>query len=284
MIKTISLLAAFCLLVSLHAVAQQESETTAKKKLHGTFFVNWGYHRDAYTTSTIQFKGNDSPGVPEYDFTFHNAKSHDKHDMKNFLQKAPTLPQYVLNFGYFFNDKKDLGIEVGWNHLKYVVTDNQVIHMTGTIDEKYYDLDTLVTPDFVHFEHTNGNNYLIISLLKRVKMLSSKNQQHKLSAIFGAGLGGLIPKSDSYITINNKKYHNDGPFRLSGWVVGVSAAARYDFFKYFFLESSIKGAFANYTNVKLYDRGRANHHFFSVQSGLSLGINVPIGQGPLFGN
>jgi hypothetical protein len=265
-------------------VAQQESETAAKKKLHGTFFVNWGYHRDAYTTSTIQFKDIQTPGIPHYDFTFHKAKAHDRLDIQNFLQKGPTIPQYVLNFGYFFNDKNDLGIEVCWNHLKYVVTDNQVMHMTGMIDDRSYNLDTLVTPDFVHFEHTNGNNYLIISLLKRVQIVSSKNQQHKLSGIFGAGIGGLIPKSDSYITIYDKKYHNDGPFRLSGWVVGVSAAARYDFFKYFFFESNIKGAFADYTNVKLYEKGRANHHFFSVQYILSLGINVPIGQGPLFGN
>ena len=278
MTKSILLLATLCLLVSLPAVAQQQSEILENKKLHGTFFVNWGYHRDAYTTSTIQFKDTETPGVPHYNFKFHKAKAHDKLDMGDFFDTAPTVPQYMLNFGYFFNDKNDLGIEVCWNHLKYVVTDNQVMRMTGTIDGKSYDLDTLVTPDFVHFEHTNGNNYLMISLLKRIQMISSKNQQHKLSGIFSIGGGGLIPKSDSYITINNQQYHNDGPFRLSGWVVGVGAAVRYDFLKYFFFEPNIKGSFANYTNVKLYEKGRASHRFFSVQYILSIGINLPLSQ------
>jgi hypothetical protein len=57
----------------------------------------------------------------------------------------------------------------------------------------------------------------------------------------------------------------------------VGAALRYDFFKYFFFEPSIKGSFVDYTNVKLYEKGRANHTFFSVQYILSAGINIPLG-------
>jgi hypothetical protein len=271
----------FCLLwllVSLPALAQQQkSISTEKKKLHGTFFLQWGYHRDAYTNSTIQFKDTETPNMPKYDFTFHNAKAHDQPDMDDLLNDPLTVPQYVLTGGYFFNDKHDLGVEVSWNHLKYVFTDNQMLHMTGTIDGQSYDLDTLITPQFVRFEHTNGNNYLIISLLKRISLLSSKNQKHILSANFRAGPGVLIPKTDSHITINNQEYHNDGPFRVSGWVIGVGAALRYDFFKYFFFEPSIKGSFVDYTNVKLYEKGRANHTFFSVQYILSAGINIPLG-------
>ncbi len=283
MIKSISLLSILYLLVSLPSVAQQP-ETKEKKKLHGTFYFNWGYHRDAYTNSTIHFKDNETPNTAHYDFTFHNAKAHDKLDMNDFFHTAPTVPQYVLTGGYFFNDKHDLGIEVCWNHLKYVVTDNQVMHMTGTIDGQLYDTDTLVTPNFVHYEHTNGNNYLIVSLLKRVQLLSSKNQHHTLSANFRLGPGLLIPKTESFITINGNLYHNDGPFRVSGWVVGIGAALRYDFFKYFFFEPSIKGSYVDYTNVKLYGDGRANQRFLSVQYILALGINVPIGQGKLLGN
>ena len=179
----------------------------------------------------------------------------------DFFNRPLTVPQYILTGGYFFNDKHDLGIEVCWNHLKYVVTDNQVMHMTGTIDEQSFDLDTLVTPGFVHLEHTNGNNYLIVSMLKRVQLLSSKNQQHKLSANFRLGPGLLIPKTESSITINGNLYHNDGPFRVSGWVASIGAAMRYDFFKYFFFEPSIKGSYVDYTNVKLYEKGTGGSSF-----------------------
>ncbi len=272
------LLAMLFLIFSLPTLAQPESKTQEKKALHGTFFFNWGYHRDAYTNSTIQFKDYATPNITHYDFTFHHAKAHDQLDLDNFFNTAPTVPQYILTGGYFFNDKNDLGIEISWNHLKYVVTDNQVIHMTGTINETFYDLDTLVTPNFVHYEHTNGNNYLIVSLLKRIQLLSSENQQHKLSANFRLGPGLLIPKTYSTINVNTSPYSNDGPFRVSGWVVSVGAAVRYDFFKYFFFEPSVKGSFVNYTNVKLYGDGRANQRFLSIQYILSLGINVPIGQ------
>ncbi len=273
------LLAVLFLLASLPTLAQQEFKTQEKKKLHGTFFFNWGYHRDAYTKSTIQFKDNTTPNITQYDITFHHAKAHDQLDMDNFFNTALTVPQYIMTGGYFFNDKNDLGVEISWNHLKYVVTDNQIIHMTGTINETFYDLDTLVTPNFVHYEHTNGNNYLIISLIKRIQLLSSENQQHKLSANFRFGPGLLIPKTYSTINVNTSPYSNDGPFRVSGWVVSVGAAVRYDFFKYFFFEPSVKGSFVNYTNVKLYGDGRANQRFLSIQYILSLGINVPIGQG-----
>lgn len=105
-----------------------------------------------------------------------------------------------------------------------------------------------------------------------------------LSANFRFGPGLLIPKTESSITINGNQYHNDGPFHVSGWVVGIGVAVRYDFLSTSFFEPSIKGSYVDYNNVKLYESGRADHRFFSVQCILSLGINVAVGQDPLFGN
>ncbi|WP_254091829.1 hypothetical protein [Dawidia soli] len=253
---------------SLYAQLEVAPAPKTKKGLHGTFFFNWGYHRDLYTNSTIRFLDRQTGN---YDFTFYHARAKDQPDWNNFFKTAPTVPQYQVSAGYFFNDKHDLGIEISWNHLKYVVRDNQVLHMKGWIDDQYYDRDTLVTPEFVHLEHTNGNNYLMISLLKRYVLASSKNNKHKLSAVARLGGGALVPKTDSYIMGK----HNDGPFRFSGWVVGTGAAIHYDFFQYFFLEPCIKESFAKYTDVKLYERGRAQHHFFSTQFILSAGFNIP---------
>jgi hypothetical protein len=244
----------------------QSAEIPLKKS--GTFYLTWGYHRDAYTTSTLHLKDNTTD---DYNFILYHAKAKDKVDTDHFFQTPLTVPQYVLNFGYLFNDKRNLGIEVSWDHLKYVVIDNQMMHMKGNIRGVEYDQDTLVTPDFVHFEHTNGNNYLMISIVKKVDLL--KNHRFSvLSALFKAGAGGLIPKTDSYIMGG----HNDGPFRLSGYVVGVSANIRYNFIKYLYLEGGVKGAFANYTDAKLVNDGRARHHFFSVQYIGAAGICVPL--------
>ncbi|GAB1445545.1 hypothetical protein MASR2M41_12510 [Flammeovirgaceae bacterium] len=191
--------------------------------------------------------------------------------MDHLLESPPTVPQYVLNVGYLFNNKHDLGIEVSWDHLKYIVSDNQMMHMQGTIRGRDYNLDTLVTPDFVHLEHTNGNNYLMISLVKRLT-LTNPQAHRKLSLLFKAGGGGLVPKADSDIMGG----HNDGPFRLSGYVMGVSTNLHYEPFKYFFIEGGVKGAFVNYTAIKLVNDGRARQTFFSVQYIWAAGIRVPL--------
>jgi hypothetical protein len=236
----------------------------------GNFYVTWGYHSDHYTRSNIHFKDNQTD---DYNFTLERAKAKDKPDMHDFFHTALTVPQYSFNLGYFFANKEEWGIEVSWDHLKYVVIDNQTMHMVGDIRGQHFDLDTLVTPGFVHFEHTNGNNYGMVSVVKRFPLFRGKyNRVYRLSVLTKAGIGGLVPKTDSYIMGN----HNDGPFRLSGFVVGVSGALRYDFYRFFYVEGSIKGAFADYTSAKVYEKGRANHTFFSLQYIWSGGINIPL--------
>jgi hypothetical protein len=236
----------------------------------GKIYVTWGYHRDSYTKSDIHFKDHKTD---DYDFTLENARAKDRLDMKDFFHTPPTVPQYVLNVGYFFAKKPSWGIEVSWDHLKYIVIDNQVMHMKGTFRGKSYDLDTLVTPQFVHFEHTNGNNYLMVSAVRKFSLLPQGHFRNHLSVLVKAGAGGLVPKTDSSIMGN----HNDGPFRLSGFVIGASTDLRYELFHYFYLEGGLKGAFADYTNAKVYEQGRAKHTFFSLQYIWALGVNIPLG-------
>ncbi len=253
--------------------AQDNPIPIKKRKVHGDFYVTWGYHRDQYTKSDIQFKDTQTGN---YDFTFSDAKASDRLDIyKDFLHEPMTIPQYVLYAGYFFRNKGNWGVEIGWDHLKYIVDDNQVMHLKGTINGQYYDQDTLVTSDFVHYEHTNGNNYLMANVLKRYTLYTSPKEVHRLSAIAKLGAGILVPKT--YTVVMGKE--NDGPFRPSGVVVGAAAALRYDLSRYFFVEHSVKGAFVDYTSVKLYGEGRAKQHFFSVQYIFSFGLYLPTSKG-----
>jgi hypothetical protein len=241
----------------------------AQKKI-GNFYATWGYHRDKYTRSDLHFKDNKTDN---YNFTLENAKAKDQPDMHDFFHTPLTVPQYVLNVGYFFANKSEWGIEASWDHLKYVVIDNQRMHLVGDIRGQHFDQDTLVTPAFVHVEHTNGNNYAMLSAVRRIPLVLAKgNRTSKISLLAKAGIGGLIPKTDSHIMGN----HNDGPFRLSGFVIGVSTALRYDFSRYLYIEGSLKGAFADYTAAKLYEQGRMKHTFFSIQYIWSAGINIPL--------
>ena len=102
-----------------------------KIKHRGTAYLNWSYNRDWYTKSNIRFKNDKSD---DYDFTFYDAKAHDHPSMSDFWKLDNlTVPQYDLTVGYMLGDKHDLGIEVSWNHLKYVVDDYQTMRVAGEI-------------------------------------------------------------------------------------------------------------------------------------------------------
>jgi hypothetical protein len=253
--------------------AQDSAAAVKRKKMHGTFYATWGYNSDYYTKSKIHVKESTNYN---YDFTIFKAKAHDQPDTEDLLNTPLTVPQYVFYAGYFFNNKGDWGIEGGWDHLKYVVTPNQTAHMQGTIDGVYYDKDTVLTDNFFHYEHTNGNNYLTVSALKRFTFYESKNTHHKLSFIAKAGGGILIPKTYSVMTAAANT--NDGPFRVAGYVLTTAGAIRYDIYRYFFIEASAKVAYARYTYdvIGLSREGVAKHAFGSLQLIGSFGINIPL--------
>ena len=237
---------------------------------HGSVYLNWSYNRDWYTKSNIRFRNDKSD---DYDFTFHDAVAHDHPSMSDFWKlNNLTVPQYDLTVGYLFHDKHDLGIEVSWNHLKYVVDDYQTMRVSGEIRGYKFDRDTLVTPNFVHLQHTNGNNYLMVNLVKRWQFLAGRHVT--LSGVGKVGGGPMISYTISSIFTS----HAEGPFHYEGWVAGASGGLRLEFYHYFFLNTDFQGAFANYTNSYIgADRlGRVTHHFGSGQLIYGFGFNVPI--------
>ncbi len=235
----------------------------------GTFFFSFGYNFDSFSKSDLHFKNTNGD---KYDFTIFNAKAIDKDGVKDIFHQDITIPQYSYRIGYFFNDKHNLGVEFSYDHVKYVVVQNQVVRVKGTIHGEYIDKDTVLTPGFVKFEHTNGANYFMINLLKRHTLFVSPNKSHWFSALFKPGAGIVYPRSDVSMFGKrlNYKYH------AAGYVVALDAGFRYDFFRHFFLEGSMKGAFANYINVYLPDGGKAHHHFFSFEYIATLGYQFGI--------
>lgn len=235
----------------------------------GTFYMSWGYNKDYFTKSDIHFKDD---GAGNYDFTLYDLKAKDRPGFKDIFGTTLAVPQYVYRLGYYFNNKKDLGIEINFDHAKYVMVDNQVAHLKGNIHGQYYDTDTLVTPSLLKFEHTNGANFLMINLLKRHNLLVSTNKKHWLSAVVKPGVGIVIPKTDVAILGN----HLDNKFHIAGYIAGVEAGLRYDLFKYAYLEFTGKGTFANYMDVLVIGTGKAKHHFFAGEVILTAGFQFPL--------
>src|SRR4051812_8782352 len=84
---------------SQHLFAQSDTAAVKKKKMHGTFYVLWGYQKDYYTNSDVNFKNDRDDN---YDFTLHNVKANDRPDMHGLFNQPLTIPQYVFYGGYFF--------------------------------------------------------------------------------------------------------------------------------------------------------------------------------------
>ncbi len=238
----------------------------AAKKGKGTFYAAWGYNKDWYSTSDIHFYDS---GTDNYDFTLYDVKAKDRPGFDKIINIEIFIPQYVYRFGYYFNNKKDIGVEINFDHSKYVMVQDQTVRIEGQIHGVAMDKDTLLQGNFLKFEHTNGANFLMGNFLKRKSFLHSSNKKHWLSAIIKPGLGIVIPKTD--VTLFGNRL--DNRFHVAGWIVGAEAGFRYDF-RHFFMEATAKQTFANYSNVLVIGSGKANHYFTCTQAILTAGFQL----------
>ncbi len=268
------LLLLFCICLTQIAVAQT-TNIQPKTKKKGTLYFSWGYNREWYSKSDIRFKNTISDN---YDFVMYDAGAHDKpgfnHGMKEFVHTDLTVPQYNFHVGYLFNDKHNLGVELSWDHLKYIVNDDVVVHLKGQIRGNQIDKDTFVHYDFIHLQHTNGNNYLMLNLVKQHKLY--ENKYIDVQAIAKVGAGPLVSYSISKVM---GSFLADG-FRIQGYVLGVNAGVRLNMFKYLFIQPAFQYAFADYmaTPISADRKGRATHVFSSYMASLEGGFNIPLGK------
>lgn len=261
------------------AFLKGQTEEATSKKIKGTFYGGWGYNKDWFSKSDLHFKNTSNEYNPatrlndQYDFTVYDAKAKDRTGFKDILRTDLSIPQYVYRFGYYFNDKYNLGIELNFDHVKYVVIDYQTLHVKGTIREQAIDQDTLIDPNtFLHFEHTNGANFLMLNIMKRQRLVSFKNEHHQLFGIAKLGAGPVIPKTDVRLFGQDM----DNCFHIAGYCAGLEVGFRYEAFKHVYLEYTGKGAFANYTNVLVIGSGKAHHYFWTFENILVLGLQIPL--------
>lgn len=246
----------------------------------GSIYFSWGYNRDWYSKSDIHFKNttgemNPVTGQPDnYDFTLYNLTAKDRPGFANLLTTPITIPQYSYRLGYYFNNKRDIGLEINFDHAKYLVNDWQTAKIKGHIGNQVYDNNNIVLDpnNFLHLQHTNGANFLMLNFLKRQKLFASKNKKHWVSGVVKAGGGIVIPRT--FVTMWGEHSHNF--WNIAGPCAGVETGLRYDIYKYIFLEYTAKGTFANYTNVLTIRSGRANHHFWAFENILTLGFQLPM--------
>ena len=184
-----------------------------KPNKKGSFYLYWGWNREAYTKSDITFWGK------SYDFKLDNVIANDRQSLyRSSLYLNPstmTIPQYNLRFGYYFKDKYE--ISIGADHMKYVMKNYQNVNMNGHIensgtpyDGEYKDHNMNLDPSFLLFEHTDGLNYLNAEVRRSDALVNVK--YFNLSTAYGAGAGVLVPRTNT--TILGNRRHDE--FHLAG--------------------------------------------------------------------
>jgi hypothetical protein len=177
-------------------------------------------------------------------------------------------PQYSYELGYY-NHKKNWGVEFNFDHIKYYVRPFQLVAMQGSINNQAYDTDTLLTPDFLHLEHSDGGNYALLKIVHWRPLLQDAAQKKVLNLVLKAGAGPVIPKTNS--TIMGK--HRDDKYHISGYVIALEGGLRYSFSRFLFCQASAKGAYADYSRFLIAD-GCGSQRWLSLHLGLLVGVQL----------
>jgi len=210
----ISVVIILFLLNSARAQSNIENSIYIPKHRKGNITFFWGWNRAKYTTSDIHFWGND------YNFILKDVQAKDHQsafDPSLYLGITNiTIPQYNWRVGYYLTDKYH--ISVGFDHMKYVMVNDQASVIDGYIhnidpkyDGNYANQPFTIAKDFLLFEHTDGLNYINSEIRRSDVFFTSK--YFNVSVIEGVGAGVLFPKTNCTLMHNprndqwHEKYH-----------------------------------------------------------------------------
>ncbi|MEO5777723.1 MAG: hypothetical protein ABIQ27_12525 [Flavobacterium sp.] len=257
--------------------AQEKKADSGKFTAHnkGKYIVAFGGNRDGFTKSDIHFKGDN------FNFTVSDAEAHDKPKGWQVDYINPTrftIPQTNMKFGYFISDHYAVVLNI--DHMKYIFAQNQTANVTGTIDLPDSDPGSVHngtynnTPvdftdgTFLKFEHTNGLNYVHPEISRfddLSKIFGIRNtDKFQLNITEGVGAGFLYPRTDA--TVLGERRHDE--FHIAGYGVSAKAGLNFTFFKYFFIQTEIKGGYINMPDIEIsYDTSeKASQHFLFFES------------------
>ena len=277
-------LALFCLALFANKTAAQQlqpevSRNWFPKKLperYATgFYFYWGYNRASYSTSTLHLKG------PSCDFTLYDVKAHDRPTKFTFDDYfSPTeiwIPQYNYRLGYHINHR--WAVSLGLDHMKYVVDLNQVVRMSGVINESaspyysgaYLNRAVLLEYDLLNFEHTDGFN--LVSLDAEYKRPVYLHPSRHFAVEWMLGAGGMWPVTKTDVRVFGKGINND--FQIPGLAFAGKTGLKFYFFKRLFVMAETKVGYATLPSIRLEQSAAtsAAHNFFFWEKTGAIGFN-----------
>ena len=236
-------------LFAIHSEVLSQSEEGYSSK--NQFYVYWGYNRSAYTKSNLTCVGDG------YNFTMNDLQASDNPERFNpkvyFNPKKVTIPQFNVRMGYFFNDH--WGISLGYDHMKYVMNNNQRISLTGHIDEEigaewsgnYQNEELLTNTTFIHYENSDGLNYIRVALNRVDRLLSyGKNDWFQLESQLSISSGFILSFND----FNFAGQFDRKTISISGYGISVHPGLRALFLNHFFIQGNLAAGFIHQMKVQ----------------------------------
>jgi hypothetical protein len=234
---------------------------------NGSYYGSWGYNEESYTHSNLYVV---QPSIGN-NLEFNNITAHDHIGWNNVTHVQPTIPQYNYRLGYFFNQNQDWGVELNFDHTKYVVTQSYYVLVTGQLGGKPINKQVWISDSTLRYQLNNGANFFCFNLVKRLRIFSTHDKKFMVDGLLKAGFGPVIPHVDNTIFGNNNK----NQFQFGGGNVGMEATVKVTFFKHVYLEYCTKLDYAMYYRLEVYD-GRAHQSFGTYESILNIGYTMHI--------
>src|SRR5665213_1817983 len=248
------------LIISANSFAQTipDSPNNNYWKFHkkGNWYFSWGYSHWNYPKTDLHFDINSTDANSKADHTEYVLKGCTPHDSpfigKLFVEPL-TVPQFCIRVGYFFNADQTFGLELTYDHAKFVVNTDQYVEMKGTTNGVAFDSIAHLYDEghgakpFV-FKLNNGANFFELNLVKKFTLFQCKNGKFKFFYLLKAGGGWNTPhvENDIFGEKNNPHFQFVG-----GWNVGAEGAIRLLFCNRIYLEFGQKAVFAAYYKLKI---------------------------------
>lgn len=266
----------YCTLILLQSVflfnaaSAQDSLHLGRSKNYvgrqGQWYFSWGYNEEWYTHSNIHVN---QPGLGN-NYDFRNVFAEDKPGWNEHFWATPiSIPQYNYRIGHWFKD--DWAVEINFDHAKYQVVNEQLLHVQGTLNHKPVDTFFVNNGNLV-YQLNNGANFFLFNIVHRLQVPYVNFSNFNMSLLLKGGVGFMWPHVQNTIFGQN----NDAGFQFGGLDFGGEAALRATIFKYVFLEYCNKLIFTDYWGLKVYE-GKARQNFGTYEMIVNLGVNVPLG-------
>lgn len=231
-------------------------------------YFSWGYNGEWYSRSTVHIKQESIGDV--YNMVQVNAHDHKGWDEGIFDQQL-SIPQYNWRIGYFFNDDKDLGVELNFDHTKYIITEGQYVRFRGTHNGAPIDQDLLFSQPMGFFWYlNNGANFLLFNIVKRQAIYHTDDNYFGVDILGKFGVGPVVPHVQNSLFGHPNMQH----FQLGGWNTGLETAVRVTLLRYAYIEFAQKVDYASYSGLKIYN-GTARQAFGTYELILSAGVAFP---------